>query len=58
MPINGMATSTEKDALCEQLALLYMEKADTSGLTPAKFTERYLEVKSEISSELSGRSKL
>ncbi len=58
MPINGFATDTEKDALCEQLALLYMEKADTSDMAPAEFARRYFEVKSEISSEVSGHSRL
>lgn len=58
MPINGFATDTEKDVLCEQLALLYMEKADTSDMAPAEFARRYFEVKSEIRSEVSGHSKL
>lgn len=58
MPIHGFATDTEKDTLCEQLALLYMKKADISDMAPAEFARRYFEVKSEIGSEVSGRSKL
>lgn len=58
MPVNGIATNAEKDVLCEQLALLYMEKTDTSDMTPKEFARHYFKVKSEISSEVSGRSQL
>jgi len=34
--------------LAEQLALLYLEKFSTSGLSPAKFAHKYLDVKKEI----------
>lgn len=43
MPIYGIATSGEKDALSEQLAFLYLEKTDISVLSPAEFAEKYFE---------------
>lgn len=58
MPIYGIATSGEKDALSEQLAFLYLEKSDISGLSPAEFAEKYFEVKQVIHDAVSSRDSL
>ena len=45
----GILSSSEKYELVTQLAFLYMEKSDTSGLTPAEFAKKYIEVRESIS---------
>ena len=46
-------TSSEKKALSERLALLYLGKAENSGLSPAEFTIRFFEIKEEIEDTVS-----
>jgi len=48
MPIYGIATPEEKDNLSAQLAFLYLEKADTAGISPVEFADKYFKVKQEI----------
>ena len=58
MPLYGIATSGEKDALSAQLAFLYLEKSDISGLSPTEFAEKYFEVKQVIQDVVSSRDSL
>jgi len=58
MPIFGIATGEEKDNLSVQLAFLYLEKSDTSGLSATAFAEKYFEVKQEISEVVSSHDSL
>lgn len=46
--IHGIATIEEKHELSSQLAFLYLEKADISGMSPVDFAKKYFEVKKEI----------
>lgn len=41
------ATEDKLD-LSSQLAFLYLEKADISGMSPSDFAQKYFEVKEEI----------
>lgn len=58
MPIYGIATESEKDNLSAQLAFLYLEKADTTGLTASEFASKFFEVKQEISEIVSSHASL
>lgn len=53
MPYMGIPTAGERDALSTQLAFLYLEKSDISGLTPTELAKKYFEVKDEIHSVVS-----
>lgn len=58
MPMYGLASAGEKDSLSAQLAFLYLEKSDISGLSPAKLAEKYFEVKQAIYKVVSSRDSL
>lgn len=58
MPMYGIATEGEKDAISTQLALLYLEKSDISGLSPEELAKKYFKVKQEIYNVVSPRSHL
>ncbi len=44
-----VAEEEKRNDLSAQLAFLYLEKSDTSGLSPSAFADKYFEVKQEIS---------
>ncbi len=58
MPICGVPTEIDKDNLSAQLAFLYLEKSDTSELSPTEFAKKYFEVKQEIYGVVSSRRSL
>lgn len=58
MPIFGIATAEEKDNLSSQLAFLYLEKSDISGLSASAFADKYFEVKQEIFEVISAHASL
>lgn len=56
MPIEGIPTRDESYSLASDLAKLYMQTQDSTKRSPSEFTEKYLEVRSQIFHVL--RSKL
>lgn len=56
--LHGFATIEDKRELSSQLAFLYLEKTDISGMSPADFTQKYFEVKKEIYSVVETKSHL
>ncbi len=54
----GIPSVGERDVLSAQLAFLYLEKNDISGLTPAELAEKYFEVKESIHAVVSERDEL
>lgn len=48
MPVHGIATTEEKHDLSSRLAVLYLEKADITSLTPTELAAKYFEVKQQI----------
>lgn len=56
MPIHGIQTEEEKQALASELAFAYIQKLDTSKFSPENFAETYLETKQKIYCHLESRS--
>lgn len=58
MPCMGIPTAAERASLSAQLAFLYLEKNDISGLSPTELAKVYFDVKDAIYKVVSERDAL